>query len=58
MRARLPSTPTLIGLGLCTAILAFATADLVHTESRLPGAAVSCLESDAACRNVELTRFY
>lgn len=55
MRARLPSTPTLICLGLLAAILGFAAADLVHTESRLPDAGGSCLESDTSCRNAELS---
>jgi len=54
VRARLSSTPTLIGLGLCTAILAFAAGDLVHTESTLPDAAAGCRKSDASCREVAL----
>lgn len=44
MRTRVPSTPTIVGLGLCAAILVFATADLLHTESRLPGAAAEALQ--------------
>ena len=55
MRARIPSTPTLICLALCGAILAFATGDLLHTESRLPDAAIDCREGDAACRTSRLS---
>jgi hypothetical protein len=33
----------------------FAAGDLLHTESRLPDASVSCRESDAACRDAELS---
>jgi hypothetical protein len=36
VRSRIPSTPTLICLGLCGLILAFAVGDLLHTQSRLP----------------------
>lgn len=39
---------------MCAVILAFATGDLLHTESRLPGAGGSCRETDAACRNALL----
>jgi hypothetical protein len=45
---------TLGCLALCALILGFATADLVHTESRLPDASVSCRPTDASCRDVEL----
>jgi hypothetical protein len=55
VRARIPSSGTLICLGLCALILGFATADLIHTESRLPEAEVTCSQSDAACRNALLT---
>ncbi|HEX2450130.1 MAG TPA: hypothetical protein VHJ69_03270 [Gemmatimonadales bacterium] len=55
MRARIPSTPTLVGVALCAAILVFATGDLLHTESRLPDAGGSCRESDATCRNARLS---
>ncbi|HSD24703.1 MAG TPA: hypothetical protein VLB79_10285 [Solirubrobacterales bacterium] len=54
-RWRAPSGQTLIGVALCAAILAFAAADLIHTESRLPDAGASCRESDTACRNTELS---
>jgi hypothetical protein len=54
VRARIPSAATLICLGLCALILGFATADLIHTESRLPEAAVSCSQGDAGCRNALL----
>ena len=55
MRARIPSTPTLICLALCGGILAFAAADLLHTESRLPDPALECREGDAACRTGRLS---
>jgi hypothetical protein len=55
MRARIPSTATLICLGLCGFILLFATGDLLHTESRLPDAAADCREGDAACRDARLS---
>ncbi|HEY7266841.1 MAG TPA: hypothetical protein VH501_04035 [Solirubrobacterales bacterium] len=45
---------TLACLALCALILGFATADLVHTESRLPDESVSCRPTDAACRDVQL----
>jgi hypothetical protein len=44
VRARLPSTATLICLGLCGFILAFAIGDLLHTESRVPDAAAEQLQ--------------
>jgi hypothetical protein len=50
VRARIPSSATLICVGLCALILGFATADLIHTESRLPEAAVSCSQGEATCR--------
>jgi hypothetical protein len=56
VRARIPSTATLICIGLCGLILAFAAGDLLHTESRLPDAAPNCEQSDATtCRNVRLS---
>jgi len=36
LRSRAPSRQTLACLGLCIAVMAAATADLIHTESRLP----------------------
>jgi hypothetical protein len=36
VRARIPSRPTLICLGLCGLVLAFAAVDLLHTQSRAP----------------------
>jgi hypothetical protein len=50
-----PSDATLACLALCALILGFASADLVHTESRLPDAGASCRSSDAACRNARLS---
>ena len=55
VRARIPSTATLICLGLGGLILVFATGDLLHTESRLPDAAAHCRETDAACRDSRLS---
>jgi len=55
VRSRLPSTPTLIGLALCAAILAFAAGDLLHTESRLPDANVSCQKGESSCRDARLS---
>jgi hypothetical protein len=55
MRARIPSTATLICLGLCGFIVLFATGDLLHTESRLPDAAADWREGDAACRDARLS---
>ncbi|HEY6637404.1 MAG TPA: hypothetical protein VIZ61_06945 [Solirubrobacterales bacterium] len=49
-----PSPGTLACLALCALILGFATADLVHAESRLPDMGPACRESDAACRNARL----
>jgi hypothetical protein len=55
VRARIPSTATLICLALCGLILAFAVGDLLHTESRLPDVEASCTVSEAACRNTLLS---
>jgi hypothetical protein len=55
MRARIPSTATLICLGLCGFIVLFAIGDLLHTESRLPDASADCREGDAACRDARLS---
>jgi hypothetical protein len=55
VRARIPSSATLICLGISALILGFATADLIHTESRLPEASVSCNQNEAACRNALLS---
>lgn len=54
-RLRVPSQAALACLALCALILGFATADLVHTESRLPDVGAACRESDAACRNARLS---
>ena len=54
-RLRVPSQATLACLALCALILGFATADLVHTQSRLPDVGAACRESDAACRNARLS---
>lgn len=54
MRARIPSTSTLICVGLCGLIVLFAAGDLLHTRSRLPDATASCREGDAACRDTRL----
>jgi hypothetical protein len=50
-----PSQATLACLALCALILGFASADLVHTESRLPDAGAACRSTDAACRNALLS---
>jgi hypothetical protein len=50
-RFRAPSRETLICLAICALILGFATADLVHTESRLPDDLPACDPSSAACIN-------
>ena len=55
MRARIPTTATLACLALCSMILGFATADLLHTESRLPEVGVECSGDTAACRNAKLS---
>jgi hypothetical protein len=44
VRARIPSTATLVCLALCGLILAFAVGDLLHTESRLPDTAAEPLQ--------------
>jgi hypothetical protein len=54
-RRRGPSPQSLVGLGLCALVLAFAAGDLIHTGSRLPEASVSCRESEATCRDAELS---
>ncbi len=54
-RLRVPSEQTLACLALCALILGFASADLVHTESRLPDVGAACRSSDAACRNARLS---
>jgi hypothetical protein len=54
-RPGVPSEATLACLALCALILGFATADLVHTESRLPDAGANCRSTDAACRNARLS---
>jgi hypothetical protein len=54
-RPGVPSRETLACLALCALILGFATADLIHTESRLPDVGAACRESDAACRNARLS---
>jgi hypothetical protein len=50
-RFRAPSRETLVCLALSALILGFATADLVHTESRLPDDLPACDPSLAACIN-------
>jgi hypothetical protein len=54
-RPRAPSNQTLACLALCALILGFATADLVHTESRLPDQTAACQPSDATCRDTRLS---
>jgi hypothetical protein len=54
-RRRAPSRQTFVGVALCAALLAFAAADLVHTESQLPNAGGGCREGDTACRGAELS---
>jgi hypothetical protein len=48
------SQATLACLVLCALLLGFATADLVHTGSRLPDVGADCRAADAACRNARL----
>jgi hypothetical protein len=48
-RLRAPSDEVLICLALSALILGFATADLVHTDSRLPDEAPACDPSSDAC---------
>jgi hypothetical protein len=56
VQARIPSPPVLGCLGLCALILAIATVDLVHTESRLPDVSShACPADDTSCRNVRLS---
>ena len=56
MRARLPHRPVLACLGICAVIVAIATVDLVHTESRLPDVATSsCPGDDSSCLNIRLS---
>jgi hypothetical protein len=54
LRARAPSTQTMICLALCALIVGFAAGDLVHTESRLPDVSTQCSRGDAACRDTRL----
>jgi hypothetical protein len=55
LRFRAPSHQTLFGVALCALILAFAAADLIHTESGLPDVSPACPRNDDACRNVRLS---
>jgi hypothetical protein len=55
VRERVPSNATLICLALCALILGFATADLVHTESRLPDDSAACEPNNTACFNARLS---
>jgi hypothetical protein len=48
-RLRAPSNEVLVCLALSALILGFATADLVHTDSRLPEEAPACDPSSDAC---------
>jgi hypothetical protein len=54
-RLAVPSQATLACLALCALLLGFATADLAHTESRLPDVGADCRAADAACRNARLS---
>ena len=55
MWERVP-TATLACLALCALVVAFAGADLAHTESRLPDAnSPACKRDDAACLNTRLS---
>ncbi len=45
-RPGVPSEGTLVCLALCALILGFATADLLHTESRLPDAGAAPLQDE------------
>jgi hypothetical protein len=55
-RERLPDRPLLACLGLCAVILIAATADLLHTESRLPDVSTPpCGRENATCRNAKLS---
>jgi hypothetical protein len=56
LRQRAPSRFTLICLGICALILAGATADLIHTGSRLPDVSTPPCDPDTAiCRNAMLS---
>jgi len=56
LRRRAPSRFTLACLALCALILGAATADLLHSETRLPDASTPPCESESAsCRNAELS---
>jgi hypothetical protein len=55
MRELVPSRPILACLALCALIVAAATADLLHTESRLPDVSTApCERESADCREAEL----
>jgi hypothetical protein len=55
LRLRAPSPGTLICVGVCAVILAAATADLLHTESRLPDASPACQAGTPTCDNAQLS---
>jgi hypothetical protein len=51
-----PSRPVLVCLVLCGLILAAATVDLFHTESRLPDVSTPpCEQENPSCRNAKLS---
>jgi hypothetical protein len=55
LRARAPSNRVLICTGICALILAAATTDLIHTESRLPDASPACEAGSSTCQDLELS---
>jgi hypothetical protein len=56
VRARTPSRPVLVCLGICTLIVVLAAVDLAHTESRLPDVSPrACQPDDSSCFNAVLS---
>ena len=56
MRVQLPSRPILACVAVCALILVVATADLAHTESRLPDfPSRDCQPNQASCFNAQLS---
>ena len=50
-----PSRQVLLCIGICALILAAATADLIHVESRLPGASPACEAGSPTCQDLQLS---
>jgi hypothetical protein len=55
LRLRAPSHHILLCLGLCALILVAATADLIHTEARLPDVSPTCQVDTPTCSNAALS---